>query len=154
MLSQAHKNEIKNAFDFFDVSGSGVIDSRNLKVVLRALGFESNIEETNKILKEIEEDVKQDNDGKIDFQTFLNVILYKMSEKETEENIQKAFELFVDKEYSEQISKGGEQKQVITKKSLQAVIKRLNEDIKEEEIEELIIRAINKNALQRCGEIG
>jgi hypothetical protein len=41
-----------------------------------------------------------------------------MSEKETEENIQKAFELFVDKDYSEQISKGGEQKQVITKKSL------------------------------------
>jgi hypothetical protein len=35
--------------------------------VLRALGFESNIEETNKILKEIEDDVKMDNDGKIDF---------------------------------------------------------------------------------------
>lgn len=28
-----------------------------------------------------------------------------MSEKETEENIHKAFELFVDKEYSESISK-------------------------------------------------
>lgn len=50
MLSQTHKNEIKKAFDFFDVSGSGVIDSWNLKVVLWALGFESNIEETNKIL--------------------------------------------------------------------------------------------------------
>ncbi len=87
MLSQTHKNEIKKAFDFFDVSGSGVIDSRNLKVVLRALGFESNLEETNKILKEIEDDVKLDSEGKIDFQTFLNVILYKMSEKETEENI-------------------------------------------------------------------
>ncbi len=67
MLSANHKNEIKKAFDFFDVSGSGVIDSWNLKVVLRALGFESNIEETNKILKEIEDDVKMDNDGKIDF---------------------------------------------------------------------------------------
>ncbi len=108
MLSQTHKNEIKKAFDFFDVSGSGVIDSRNLKVVLRALGFESNLEETNKILKEIEDDVKLDSEGKIDFQTFLNVILYKMSEKETEENIQKAFELFVDKDYSASISKENE----------------------------------------------
>ncbi len=87
MLTQTHKSEIKKAFDFFDVSGSGIIDSKNLKVVLRALGFESNIEETNKILQEIEEDVKMDDDGKIDFQTFLNVILFKMSEKETEENI-------------------------------------------------------------------
>ena len=67
MLSQNHKNEIKKAFDFFDVSGSGVIDSKNLKVVLRALGFESNLEETNKILKEIEDDVKLENEGKIDF---------------------------------------------------------------------------------------
>lgn len=67
MLSQKHKTEIKNAFDFFDVSGSGVIDSWNLKVVLRALGFESNVDETNKILKEIEDEVKLDIDGKIDF---------------------------------------------------------------------------------------
>jgi centrin-1 len=110
MLSQTHKAEIKKAFDFFDVSGSGVIDSRNLKVVLRALGFESNIEETNKILLEIEDDVKTDNDSKIDFQTFLNVILFKMSEKETEENIQKAFELFVDKEVSGQLNKNGDEK--------------------------------------------
>lgn len=101
MLSQTHKNEIKKAFDFFDVSGSGVIDSKNLKVVLRALGFECYLEETNKILKEIEDEANIDSNGKIDFQTFLNVILYKMSEKETEENIQKAFELFVDREYSE-----------------------------------------------------
>jgi Ca2+-binding EF-hand superfamily protein len=70
-----------------------------------------------------------------------------MSEKETEENIQKAFELFVDKEYSASISKENEYKQVITKKSLWNVIRSLNEDIKEDEIEELIIRAINKNAL-------
>ena len=53
LLSNKQKEEIKKAFDFFDVSGSGIIDATNLKVVLRALGFDSHKEEILKILKEI-----------------------------------------------------------------------------------------------------
>ena len=55
---------------------------------------------------------------------------------------------------SDNLSKKDERKNVITKKSLTAVIWRLNEDIKDEEIDELLIRAINKGALLKCGEIG
>ena len=40
VLTESQKNEIKKAFDFFDISGSGTIDAKNLKVVLRALGFD------------------------------------------------------------------------------------------------------------------
>ena len=40
VLTQSHKNEIKKAFDFFDLNGSGTIQAKNLKVVLRALGFD------------------------------------------------------------------------------------------------------------------
>lgn len=40
VLTESQKNEIKKAFDFFDVSGSGTIEAKNLKVVLRALGFD------------------------------------------------------------------------------------------------------------------
>lgn len=40
MLTESQKNEIKKAFDFFDVSGSGTIEAKYLKVVLRALGFD------------------------------------------------------------------------------------------------------------------
>ena len=40
VLTESHKNEIKKAFDFFDISGSGTIEAKNLKVVLRALGFD------------------------------------------------------------------------------------------------------------------
>ena len=53
LLSNKQKEEIKKAFDFFDVSGSGIIDAFNLKVVLRALGFDSHKEEIIKILREI-----------------------------------------------------------------------------------------------------
>ena len=38
-LSEKQKKDIKAAFDLFDVDGSGVIDIKELKVALRALGF-------------------------------------------------------------------------------------------------------------------
>ena len=40
VLTSSQKNEIKKAFDFFDISGSGTREAKNLKVVLRALGFD------------------------------------------------------------------------------------------------------------------
>ena len=40
VLTDSQKNEIKKAFDFFDMTGSGTIEAKNLKVVLRALGFD------------------------------------------------------------------------------------------------------------------
>ena len=39
-LSEDQKKEIKDAFDLFDTSGSGTIESKELKVALRALGFD------------------------------------------------------------------------------------------------------------------
>lgn len=40
VLTESQKNQIKKAFDFFDLSGSGTIQAKYLKVVLRALGFD------------------------------------------------------------------------------------------------------------------
>ncbi|CAE7369472.1 CTN [Symbiodinium necroappetens] len=39
-LTEEQKQEIKEAFDLFDTDGSGEIDSKELKVAMRALGFE------------------------------------------------------------------------------------------------------------------
>lgn len=39
-LTEKQKKDIKEAFDLFDGDGSGVIDIKELKVALRALGFE------------------------------------------------------------------------------------------------------------------
>lgn len=99
LLTNKQKEEIKKAFDFFDVSGSGIIDAQNLKVVLRALGFDTQKEEILKMLKEINFD-KDDItiESKIDFQRFLNIIIYKMGERESDENIRKAFRLLEDVE--------------------------------------------------------
>ena len=47
-LTEEQKQEIKEAFDLFDTDGSGEIDSKELKVAMRALGFEPKKEEIQK----------------------------------------------------------------------------------------------------------
>ena len=44
-LTDEHEQEIKEVSDLFDTDGSGSIDSKELKVALRALGFEVKKEE-------------------------------------------------------------------------------------------------------------
>ena len=62
-------------------------------MVLRALGFDPSQEEIVKLIKEF--DSKSDYEElteeswKIDFQRFLEIIIFKMNEKDTEDNIRK-----------------------------------------------------------------
>eukprot|EP01017_Pseudomicrothorax_dubius_P003710 TRINITY_DN1058_c0_g1_i2.p1 TRINITY_DN1058_c0_g1~~TRINITY_DN1058_c0_g1_i2.p1 ORF type:complete len:212 (+),score=73.51 TRINITY_DN1058_c0_g1_i2:114-749(+) len=130
ILSDTQKNEIKMAFDFFDITGSGTIEAKNLKVVLRALGFDPTNEEIDKLIKDLGRDDRADA-KKIDFQEFLEIMIVKMSQKDTPEDIDKAFSLFVDPK----------QKNVVTFDSLKQVIDDLEEDLSEEEIFELILGA-------------
>ena len=39
-LTEDQRQEIREAFDLFDSDGSGAIDAKELKVAMRALGFE------------------------------------------------------------------------------------------------------------------
>ena len=74
-LSEQQKEEIKQAFDLFDTSGSGIIESKELKVALRALGFEPSKEE----IKTLIGNVGQDGSDRIDFHEFLDIMITKMS---------------------------------------------------------------------------
>ncbi len=78
-LSESQKNEIKQAFDLFDTSGSGTIESKELKVALRALGFEPPKEEIKSLIGKFD----KDGSGRIDFHEFLDIMITKMSERDT-----------------------------------------------------------------------
>ena len=58
----------------FDTSGSGTIESKELKVALRALGFEPSKEE----IKELIGSFDKDGSGRIDFHEFLDIMITKM----------------------------------------------------------------------------
>lgn len=53
-LTLDQRKDIKNAFDALDVSRSGTIELKDIKVALRALGFEPKKDEARMIIAELE----------------------------------------------------------------------------------------------------
>lgn len=72
--------------DVFSAS-VGTIDAKELKVAMRALGFEPKKEEIKKMIS----DIDKDGSGTIDFSEFLEMMTAKMSERDSREEILKAF---------------------------------------------------------------
>ncbi|XP_034867564.1 centrin-2 isoform X3 [Mirounga angustirostris] len=119
-LTEEQKQEIREAFDLFDADGTGTIDVKELKVAMRALGFEPKKEEIKKMISEID----KEGTGKMNFSDFLTVMTQKMSEKDTKEEILKAFKLFDDDETGK-----------ISFKNLKRVAKELGENLTDEELQ-------------------
>jgi len=143
-LTEEQKHEIREAFDLFDTDGSGTIDIKELKVAMRALGFEPKKEEIKKMVADLDKDAASQNSG-IDFNDFLLMMTQKMSEKDSREEILKAFRLFDDDETGK-----------ISFKNLKRVAKELGENLTDEELQEMIDEAdrdgdgeINENEFLR-----
>ena len=73
-LTSEQKQEIREAFDLFDVDGSGTIDVKELKVAMRALGFEPKKDELKKMISDIDKNAT----GVVDFNEFLQLMTVKM----------------------------------------------------------------------------
>ena len=87
-LTEEQKQEIKEAFDLFDTEGRNEIDAKELKVAMRALGFEPKKEEVRKILQEID----KNGEGVVRFEDFAEIMTIKMLERDPVEEMKKALE--------------------------------------------------------------
>ena len=125
-LTEEQKQEIKEAFDLFDTDGSGSIDAKELKVAMRALGFEPKKEEIQKMIS----DVDTDGSGQIEWDEFLKMMTHKILNRDPMEEIRKAFKLFDDDNTGK-----------ISFKNLKRVAKELGEKITDEELQEMIDEA-------------
>uniref|UniRef100_A0A8C9RM88 Centrin, EF-hand protein, 2 n=1 Tax=Scleropages formosus TaxID=113540 RepID=A0A8C9RM88_SCLFO len=119
-LTEELRQEIREAFELFDTDGSGYIDVKELKVAMRALGFEPKKEEIKRMIGEVD----KEGTGKIDFNDFLTVMTQKMAEKDSKEEILKAFRLFDDDETGK-----------ISFRNLKRVAKELGENLTDEELQ-------------------
>merc|ERR1712199_122784 len=125
-LTEEQLDEIREAFGLFDADASGMIDVRELKAAMRALGFEVKNEE----LKKMVTDVDNDGNGSIEFAEFLQIMTGKMGEKDTREDIEKVFKLF-DNDSTNKISF----------RNLARVAEELGENIDDEELQDMINQA-------------
>lgn len=124
-LTEQQKMEIKEAFELFDGDSIGYIDIKEVKVAMRALGFDPKKEELRKILSNAEM-----NNGMVSYSEFYDLVETKILQRDPKEEIIKAFKLFDD---------DGTGK--ITFKNLKRVAKELGENITDEEIQEMIEEA-------------
>lgn len=125
-LTEDEIDEIREAFNLFDTTGSGTIDPKELKHAMQSLGFDSKNPTVFRMIMELDRDMT----GMIEFDQFLDAITSKLGDKETREGISKIFALFDD-------DKSG----AITTKNLRRVAQELGETMSEEELREMIERA-------------
>jgi len=123
MLSEEQKQEIKEAFDLFDTDKSNRLDYHQLKVSMRALGFEVRKVEVMKLMKEYD----RNENGWITYADFVEIMTEKMSERNPEDEIKKAFALFDD-----------DQTGSISVRNLRRVARELGEELKDEELQAMI----------------
>ncbi|EXB75082.1 putative calcium-binding protein CML20 [Morus notabilis] len=125
-LTEQKKQEIKEAFELFDTDGSGTIDAKELNVAMRALGFEMTEEQINQMIA----DVDKDGSGAIDFEEFVHMMTAKIGERDTKEELMKAFQI-IDQDNNGKISPA----------DIKRIAKDLGENFTDEEIHEMVEEA-------------
>ena len=68
-LSEEQRQEIKEAFDLFDTDKSGTIDYHELKVAMRALGFDVKKQEVTKLMQEYD----RTESGHVEYNDFVEI---------------------------------------------------------------------------------
>ena len=114
-LTEDEVLEIREAFDLFDTDHSGEIDVAELKQALMNLGIDTK----NQTLQNMLADIDKNGNANIDFDEFIDMMTAKMSDKDTREDLEKVFELFLGDDNSDKIDI----------KHLKRVCKELNEMI-------------------------
>lgn len=131
-LTDEQEDEIREAFDLFDLNGKGFVPRKELKVMMRALGVEAR--------KETLARLQVGKTGPIEFPEFLNLMAQILNEKEIQEEMMKAFNLF-------DVDGSGK----ITFENLKRVAEQLGEaDVTENELRAMIREA---DVLDRDGAV-
>ena len=140
LLTQKQKDDIKKAFDHFDQRGAGSIKKKELKVILRALGFDPSNEELDRIVHEHNEDKDDDS---IDFQEFMDIMLTKIKEKISNNDINYGF----NKIARIRTKENPNDYKYIFAEDIEKVAETLGEKLTKEEIEEMLNEALQMGKL-------
>ena len=122
-LSEDQKSEIKEAFDLFDAEKTGRIDYHELKVCMRALGFDVKKQEVLSLMRQYD----RNETGSIDWGGFSEILTEKYLARDPAQEIEKAFALFDD-----------DQSGKISLRNLRRVARELGEKLSDDELQAMI----------------
>lgn len=122
-LLNEQKQEIREAFTLFDMNNDGYLDYHELKVALRALGFDMSKKEVLEVIEEYDTGSKK----LISYEDFYRYVAAKIVERDPIEEIKRAFQLFDDDHTGK-----------ISLKNLRRVAKELGENMTDDELAAMI----------------
>ncbi|KAF3615880.1 Caltractin [Capsicum annuum] len=138
-LTQQKRQEIREAFELFDTDNSGTIDAKELNVAMRLMyrvpppvcievliPCNDQHKEINRMIAEVD----KDGSGAIDFDEFVHMMTAKFGERDTKEELMKAFHI-IDQDKNGKISFA----------DVQRIADELGERFTDREIKEMIEEA-------------
>ena len=134
-LSEEQVYEIREAFDLFDIDGTGRIDPSELLLALNTFGYDSARDDIKRVIEKIAK-VKKPS---IDFNDFLKLVNSTLQSRDPLEEIDKAFARFDDDSTNS-----------ISFRNLKRVSLELGEQLTDDELREMI-KAADEDG---DGEIG
>lgn len=125
-LSDEQRQEIREAFELFDSDKNGLIDAHEMKVAMRALGFDVRKEE---VLRMMDECPTKDYNNRsfIDLQSFTDLMTEKFSQRDPRQEMIKAFQLFDENNTGK-----------INLRALRRVARELGENMTDDELQAMI----------------
>ncbi|KAF7325539.1 Cell division control protein 31 [Mycena kentingensis (nom. inval.)] len=127
-LSDEQKQEIREAFELFDADKDGYLDYHELKVAMRALGFDMKKAEVVKILQDANRGSGERMSEKhIGFDDFARIMAEYIMQRDPMDEIRRAFQLFDDDHTGK-----------ISLRNLRRVAKEIGDRLEDDELQAMI----------------
>ena len=126
-ISNEENEDLRQAFDLFDIKENGKIDPSEIKETMKQLGFDTKNPTIYKIIEDLDTEESKSNGG-ISFSEFSEIMNKRLGDRESKEGARRIFDLFVDDENAE----------YIPLESLKKIAKELGEKMSEDDLKEMI----------------
>jgi Ca2+-binding EF-hand superfamily protein len=88
-------NEIKDTLELFDTNGDGRINVREIRGAMQSIGYDEKNPTVYEVITELD-NPRNKNSGGATFNDFCQTVNYRVPDKETNEDLRRVFNLFVD----------------------------------------------------------